>query len=223
MKLAHYKLDKVFEFEDFPVYEWVIESETLFLEYVQELYGQSKGGEGAFILSEIDKELNFEKNVEMVMSLLELDCNDKKILTRLYTQLEEIAIGEKMYERTQSFFKEMQNYMLQLDQESEYILDISYDIDVFNFLKSMKVKLEIVGETFLEKVVMYIKLVYNLFKKKLVIFINLRSYLTKEELQQLLEVAKYLGIFILLVENCQKSLIKSNGLCIIDIDGCEIY
>lgn len=222
MKLAHYKVDKVFEFDDFPVYEWVIESETLFLEYVQELYRQSKGVDGAFILSETEKELDFEKNVEMVMNPLELDCNDKKILTKLYTQLEEIAIGEKMHERTQSFFQEMQNYMLQLDQESEYILDVSYDIDVANFLKAMKLKLEMTGETFLEKIATYMKLVHHLLKKKLMIFVHLRSYLTEVELIQLLELAKYLNVSILLIESSQKSLIKGNGLCIIDADRCEI-
>ena len=59
MKMVHIELDNAIISNQDVFTEWIIELPAVMMKYVQELYHQCGGGEGRFVLSQGDKEIDF--------------------------------------------------------------------------------------------------------------------------------------------------------------------
>ena len=221
MKLVHVNMERKL-LDDNVVTEWVIEAPEEFTRYVQELYMQCEGAEGDFVLSDGEKELGIAKNVEFLDSVLDLDVNERKILGKLYADLEQLAYSEKFVVRTQEMIQYMRTYIFELEQETDFMLDVDDGVDMSAFFKGSCVKLEAVETGILEKIVLYIKVARLLLKKQVFVFVNVRSYLTVRQVEQLIKEAAYQEVQILLIENVMRDCVNSERRCIIDSDKCEI-
>lgn len=222
MKLVHKDLARQIILEERQCCEWIIESPELFSKYVQELYIQSEGGEGAFVLSDNDKELSIEKCVEVIINPFSVDVNDKKLLNKLYSELKEIAFGETMYLKTQELLAGLQGYFSELEQHGAYFLTTDMETDVVAIFKAMGVRVENCSDNFLQNIDQYIKLVASLLRKKVIIFVNLGSYISTEQIEQLAKTAVYNEVSLLFIENQQRNFSTMFRRYIIDKDKCEI-
>ena len=222
MKLVHPDLSRQIVFQNYKPCEWIIESPHLFGKYVQELRRQATGEEGGFVISEGEKEYDVSKCVEIIADPLNVNINEKKILTKLYSELEKIAYGEELFVLTQETLCNLQRYFSELEQVSPYILHIGESVQMLNLFKALEVQMEDYAENYLERIDQYIKIVTELLKKKLLVMINIRSYLDDEQLKQLMSNAAYNEINSLLIESVQRKLIDGLSRYIIDFDGCEI-
>lgn len=221
MKLVHVNMERKL-LDDNVVTEWVIEAPEEFTRYVQELYMQCEGAEGDFVLSDGEKELGIAKNVEFLDSVLDLDVNERKILGKLYADLEQLAYSEKFVVRTQEMIQYMRTYIFELEQETDFMLEVDDGVDMSAIFKGNGVKLEAVETGILEKIVHYIKVARLLLKKQVFVFVNVRSYLTVRQVEQLIKEAAYQEVQILLIENVMRDCVNSERRCIIDSDKCEI-
>ncbi|MBD5452238.1 MAG: type II-A CRISPR-associated protein Csn2 [Lachnospiraceae bacterium] len=201
---------------------WVIESPKKFAEYVQELCVQQAGGEGRFVLSENDKEVNFEKYVEIVINPFSVDINDKRILGKLYKELQQKALGETMYLHTQKIISALNQYFMELEQQETYFLTVDEEIDMTAIFKAMGVKVESYADNYIQNISQYMKLIAELLDKKVMIFVNLRSYMEIEQIEEIMKEAVYNGIEVLFIESNQKNFPKGITQYIIDNDICEI-
>lgn len=223
MKLVSAELTHVLLSDKHQVTEWVIESPDLFARYVQELACQSDGKDGSFVLSKNDKIVEISKYMEVIFNPLGIDINNKKIVNRLYLDLERLAKQEEMYFQTQQMRKVLVEYLMELEQKSEYILNFGQEIDLTVLFKAAGIKHEIMEEDYLEKLIRYMKVVAQVLGIKIITFINLRSYLSDMQMEQLLKEAIYQEIQILLVENQERACLTDTFRYIIDIDKCEIF
>lgn len=221
MKLVHVNMERKL-LDDNVVTEWVIEAPEEFTRYVQELYMQCEGAAGDFVLSDGEKELGIAKNVEFLDSVLDLDVNERKILGKLYADLEQLAYSEKFVVRTQEMIQYLRTYIFELEQETDFMLDVDDGVDMSAIFKGNGVKLETVETGILEKIVHYIKVARLLLKKQVFVFVNVRSYLTVRQVEQLIKEAAYQEVQILLIENVMRDCVNSERRCIIDSDKCEI-
>ena len=221
MKLVHVNIERKL-LDDNVVMEWVIEAPEEFTRYVQELYMQCEGAEGDFVLSDGEKELGIAKNVEFLDSVLDLDVNERKILGKLYADLEQLAYSEKFVVRTQEMIQYMRTYIFELEQETDFMLEVDDGVDMSAIFKGNGVKLEAVETGILEKIVHYIKVARLLLKKQVFVFVNVRRYLTARQVEQLIKEAAYQEVQILLIENVMRDCVNSARRCIIDSDKCEI-
>lgn len=124
--------------------------------------------------------------------------------------------------KTQEMKQYLQEYLLQLEQETDYILDLADEIDFASLFKAFGIKYEVLEENFLERLVRYMRIVERLLKKKLFVFVNLRSYLSNQQIDELIKEATYQEIQLLLIETCARDCIEGVTRYIIDKDGCEI-
>lgn len=223
MRLVHYELTEAILDENTAFTEWIIESPDIFSEYIQELNGQLAGEEGRFVLSENNKELDLEKKADMVINPFSVDVNSRKILNKLYQELTGLSREEQMHTKTLELFRHIQEYMLDLEQCTSYILEFDQEIDIAALLKAVNVHYEMKDVDFLEKIVQYIKIMAAVAGTKLFVIVNLRSYLTDLQMQNLIQECEYQDIKILFIENQQRSCMKRGKRYIIDIDKCEIY
>lgn len=224
MKLVHPDFTlPIIEENSYICYEWIMESPEYFSRYVQELFNQMNGGEGNFVLSSDEKELDISKTMEIIVNPLSVNINDRKIINKLYSELSQTAYDSENYLATQGILADIQKYFLNLEQAGNYMLEMDSEIDITALFKALNIKLEIFADDFFEMLNQYIKIAAELMKKKIVVFVNLGSYLSKEQLEELLKNAAYNEIILLLIENQQKDYFLEDTKCIIiDKDGCEI-
>lgn len=223
MKLAFAELGNLVLSDKNQVTEWIIESPNLFARYIQALIYQCEGKEGGFVLSKNDKIVEISKYMEIVVNPFAIDINSKKILNKLYLDLDKLAKSEEMYLQTKQMMQSLMEYLMELEQKSDYILDFEHEFELTAIFKAVGIKHELIGEDYFENLIRYIKIIVQVLGIKVVVFVNIRSYLSDEQMNQLLKEAFYQEIQILLIENQERSCLKDTFRYIIDKDQCEIF
>lgn len=203
--------------------EWIIESPKLYAYYLQELFLQQNGEEGRFVLSDKEKELNIAKNMEIIVNPFQIEINGRKILNKLYAELDQLSKSELMYVKTLELTGKIQEYLLELEQNTEYVLEFDMDLDMPALFKSVGIRYEVQETDFFEQIIRYIKIAVNVLATKVFVFINLRSYLTDLQMQELIKEISYQDVKGLFIENHERSCMEGGMRYIIDRDGCEIY
>ena len=223
MKLIHFNLTSELLGGVTRYTEWIMESPEVFFAYVGELNDQIAGKEGKFVLSENNKELELSKAADLLINPFSTEVNTRKILNKLYLELTERSREEQMYMKTVELFNQIQEYMLELEQQSSYILDFNRETDVSILLKALSVQYEVKETGYWERLIQYIKIMASAAGIKVFIFVNLRSYLSDAQMEELIKELEYQDVSGLFIENQQRSCLKGVKWYIIDKDQCEIY
>ena len=222
MKLVHSETPYALLESNSKCSEWIVENPETFSSYIQEIMQQCRGEDGRFVLSQGEKELDIAKNVEVIFDIFSVDCNDRRILSKLYAQLEQLAYGEMFYVRTRELAQRLQAYVMDLEQETDHILNMEQMLDLPAILKALGVKFESLEDVFFERMIRYMKLMSSILNKKLFILINARSFISDAQMQMLIDELKYQDFKILFVESFARDCIPSVQRCIIDKDNCVI-
>lgn len=159
MKLVSCELANAILSDENMVTEWIVESPNLFSQYVQELLQQCEGGDGQFVLSHNNKIIEISKYMEIIFNPFSVEINSKKILTKLYSDLDKLAQSEEMYLQTRQLIQVLTEYLLELEQKSEHILTFEQEIDLTLLFKATGIRHEIIGENYFEKLIRYIRIV----------------------------------------------------------------
>lgn len=223
MKLVHPELSRAIIDDTVDYTEWIIEATESFAAFVYELKSQCDGNDGRYVLSDADKELGISKNMDIVFDIFSIDINSKKIVNKLYEEMHQVAYSEKLYVKTQEIAQSIQKYILELEQETDYILTFTEDVDWMAIFKALRVQHEIIEEDYFEKLIRYIKVATVVMKYKIFVFVNLRSYLSDLQMQKLIQEAIHQEVKLIFVENCVKDCMGEGLRYIIDRDQCEIY
>lgn len=222
MKLVHQDFSRpIFEEKDDFV-ELIIESPECFGAYISELAEQCKGQEGRYVLSDKERELDIAKNVEIIFDIFSLEINEKRILNKLYSEMNELAKSEEFFVKTQEVIQGIQKYLLDLEYATDYILTFEQEIELLALFKAAGLRHEEIEENYFERIIRYVKIVVSILHIRVLVFVNLRSYLTDEQIQELMKEALRQQIYVVLVENSQKNCIEGGKRYIIDKDMCEI-
>lgn len=223
MKLAHPELTGQLLLSNEKPCMWVIESPKDFSSYTWELFRQSEGEEGRFVLSEGEKEKDISKYAEVLFNPFTANINDRKVLNKLYSELSVLAAGEEMYMRTQEIKNNLLSYFLELEHASSYMLETDTDLDVTGIFKIMGIRFSSYTDDFVGNLNQYIKIMAELMHKKVIVLVNIGSFVSEDQLEQILQNAVYSEIALLMIENMQRKLKDEVYQYIIDKDGCEIF
>lgn len=221
MKLVYLKYDLKMELQENRVFVLSIENEAVFSEMVCDLWRQTNGEEGGFLLSEDDKIYSLSSMLEFIVNPFSIDCNNRKILSKLYKELQETA-SSVMQQELGGINTAALQFLEKLEMETPYSLHYRLDMDFHALLKCYDVKLEIAGESFLDKIVNYMKILHQLCGKELVVFLNLKQYLSKKEMQLLYQFAFYEKIYVMIIEGSASALGENEIGLIYDPDLCII-
>ena len=161
MKLVHTNLNTAVLSDKYVFTEWIIESPKLYAYYLQELFLQQNGEEGRFVLSDKEKELNIAKNMEIIVNPFQVEINGRKILNKLYAELDQLSKSELMYVKTLELTGKIQEYLLELEQNTEYVLEFDMDLDMPALFKSVGIRYEVQETDFFEQIIRYIKIAVN--------------------------------------------------------------
>lgn len=199
-----------------------IENPKAYSEILSDLWNQIEGMEGELILSENEKVKKISRDVDIIFNPFGLDCNNKKVLTKLYQELKGLT-NENLLNESVEINKQILEYLERVINQVPYSLDYEVDFDVTNLLKIYDVRVNGFAENLLEKIVEYIKVMNRICNIQIFTFVGLKQYLTGNELKQLYEFIFYEHIFMIILEpvftksvNGEKGWILDSDLCIIE-------
>lgn len=222
MKLMHVDFAEPIKIQLDKITEWIIESPELFSKYLYELTMQLEGAEGEFVLSTNEKELAISKTVTIIFDPITININDKKILSKIYNELQKIAINEEMYIHTKEITNVLQQYFLELEHNYDFTLNIENEMDLQGLFKLLGIHIESETLSYFERFLQFIKVQNIVLSKKLIILVNCRCFFTENQLEELFLFAKHNEIPILLIEATQRDFTNKTIKYIIDSDKCFI-
>lgn len=221
MNIAYHKLGINVELNENKVNVIVIENPRSMAEMIYDLNQQNLGNVSEFVIAENDKTLNFNHTAAVIFNPVTVDCNEKKILNKLYSEISAEA-KENFYEKTNLLNSNIIKYMDELLIKVPYPVTYSENLDIADFLKAVNVCIDDCSETFLEKITNYIKIIASLNNIKVVFMLNIKSYLDIKDIEELYKEARYNKIFLVLIENIVRDKIENEDILIIDKDLCTI-
>lgn len=221
-KLVYGKYDIFMSLEENYVNELIIENPPILAEMVQELTAQADGGEGGFVLSEDGKPLSVEKNLVFIKDPFSVDVNQRKLLSRLYEELEEHT-KDTLFLEVEDFYHAYIRYMNGVCEKSGLFLTYEEEPKVEDIFKLAKLRIDCQAESLVEQIAEYIRVWAELLHQEVFVFLNLKLFLTKEELEALYQECFYRKVQMILIEAVFTEKMPEEKIYLIDKDKCIIY
>lgn len=199
----------------------VLEEKQMRLKLIEELCQQCKGEMEYFVLSEKDKILKMQKTVDILLDPFVFDCNNRKVLTKLYQDIRDYG-NEELYQEKEKINREILVLLDKIMFNVPYHITTSLEFDWVELCKLYNVQIETSGDTLLEKLMDYIRVMSCLCGYKVFVLLNFTMYLKEEELEKLCEFGVYLKVYLLFIEYTISDAILGKNTCIVDKDYCMI-
>ena len=224
MKIINKNWQRRIEVEDNIIYRLVFENKKYYRENIIELINQHRGNEGSYTLSNNNKEILFDKNSFILTDLFNIDINNKKVLSKIYSSLlkeivEDISSYNELSTNIRVYFEKLIfNSSLEIEQNEE--------IDMSSLLKLGDFKVHVENDNILEKFVKFLKVLTELCGYKIIFVVGLHNVFTQGEIIEIYKEVCLNKINIINIEYQQFNNL-SNGnyreiVYIFDKDNCEI-
>jgi len=200
----------------------VIENQKAFSEFVFNLVMKNEGKDADIVISENFEEVKFDKVADVITDIINIDCNNKKVISKLYSKLSEVAFYEENYIITQEVISKINEYLLTITESLPCSICFDENVELGMLFKSVSLKVETIGKKLLEKLCDYVEIMVEFCETELFVFVNLKSYLRLEELQEFYKFISYKKVNILIVENVMRDKIDGEKVKLIDSDLCEV-
>lgn len=198
-----------------------MENPIMMQTFVENLWKQSNGDEGEIFLTDGDKSFRMDKDVRVVFNPFAIDINERKILTKLMGELQEISETE-LYIMKTALNSAIVSFIEEVSGHIPYPVSYSLDLDVQQLLKVYDVRLDMQCSTLLERVIDYMKLSHQVLGVKLFVFVHLRDYFSNEDFDKLYEMVAYEQLSVLLLESRAVDTYPKEQWWIVDADNCII-
>lgn len=200
----------------------VVENASLFSEMTGDLWRQKNSEGGNWILSEAEKNYRIDKKMEVIFNPFAVSCNDRRILNKLYADLNSIAVLEYA-ETIADINKSVITFVDEILQKMPYSLISDLELDVMGLLKLYGVKIDEECTDVVEHLTSYIKLMHQVCGVEVFAFVNLKHYLSSEELDLLYQDCAYEQVGLIDIEGVDsKEKLERERYKIIDKDLCII-
>lgn len=222
MKLVERELGLEIELKENIVSVIVVENISMRLPLIEELYSQSIGKDGNWLLVENEKRYDLSKKAEVILEPFSLDLNNKKVKTKLYQEIKTVA-QEYMFSQGVELHSDICKYLETVFEKLPYPIKYEQEWNVLELLKAYGVELVEECDSVCEKLFHYIKLLNELCGIHIFVAVNLKQYLTKDQLFELYKMEKYIKIQLVLIESCvQTERMEGEEVYILDEDRCII-
>lgn len=196
----------------------IIEEPLLYRSVVNDLQQSIKEDSNKWIFSEDDKVLKKSSIINIVNSIFMLSFENNKISNVIVSDMNDIALNEENFSKTQKLLNEIEKYLYDLEWEVSYDVNIEM-CDIKDIIKS-SYKGVIEPEEYVDKLISYIKIVSRILKKEIILFIGIQSYFSLEEWKEIEKAALYEKMYIVCIE--RTDYLYCDNKVIIDKDGCRV-
>lgn len=221
MRLAYPPYGLNMLFEEGKINVLIVENPAAVRNMLGDIWRQAEGGVGEWILSEDEKILAFSKSVACVYNVFSLDYNEKRILNKVYSEINELALSEYAVE-TAELNGKIVEYLDKLLINTPYYLEYKLELELGGLLKLYDVKFGIEDMPLLERLINYVKITNMVLRPQVYVFLNLKQMFSTDEIDQFYEVIRYEKVNVLLLEQTDNNVKDVEKHWIIDPDLCMI-
>lgn len=222
MRISSERLETQIELDVSRPFLLCIESPKEYFNTVNELMNAFAGNISEYTFWDGDKQINAEKEGELLTDMFSFGLSDKKIINLLYKRLQSNFNNGQLIFEFQKLRSVSEHFLSNLCETEDFALTYS-EMTFDALLKAVSIRPEENYETLLEKVICYINLFIELKNIRFLAFVGLKSVLSDEDLRLLYRHSKLHKLSLLLVE-CGKirPLLEEEKVIIITEDLCEI-
>ena len=224
MMIINKNWQRKIEIEDNIIYTLVFENKKYYRKNIIELINQHKGNEGSYILLNDNKEISFDKNSYIITDIFNIDINNKKVLSKIYSSLlkeivEDISSYNELSTNIRVYFEKLIfNSSLEIDQSEE--------IDMSSLLKLGDFRVHVENDDILEKFLKFLKVLTELCGCKIIFVVGLHNVFTQDEIIEIYKEVCLNKINIINIEYQQFNNLSTKNyreiVYIFDKDNCEI-
>lgn len=222
MMIAYYPLSFTAEIEEGFVSTIVIENQSVFSKFVNDIYNQIDGYDGDVVLSDNSKIIELRKKAELVTQFIPFEVNKKDLLTKIYADLKLKAVNEVNYQKTQELIGGIYNFLYEISEEMDNIVTMNLPDDISGLLKIFDLRIADDDMSLSEKIMEYMTAVNRYKGEKVFFFVNLRSYLTDNQTRELFENIVLEKMNAYFIENKEYTRLENEKVVIVDEDMCVI-
>lgn len=220
MKFTYPAIGKVFDLEDERVHALTIENPKLFYELLSDLQKQIDGNDGKSVISKENKILQIPKSIELISQFISFDINQKSLINKALSKMEQIAI-EDYYAETMGQIGKLEGFLYKLASHCSGNIEFN-KLEISGILHNAGFAFSNNHDSLCEKIADYMELVTDYIGEKAFFFVNLRSYVSEQDYGLLLDTITRHRYQALMIENHAYPLHKLEKRYIVDIDLCEI-
>ncbi|MDY3828405.1 MAG: type II-A CRISPR-associated protein Csn2 [Clostridium sp.] len=222
MRLVERELGIEIELKENIVSVIVVEEVNLRLSMIDELYSQIMGKDGNWLLTENEKDYELGKKVEIILEPFSLELNNRKVKTKLYQDIKNIA-QDYSFSQGLELHSHICNYLESLLERIPYPVKYEEEWNILELLKAYGVEIDEECDSICDKIFNYIKLINHVCGISIFITVNIKQYLTEEQILELYKIAIYNKIQLVLIEfNMINRKLDCEEIYILDKDRCII-
>lgn len=221
MKLSSINFDSPFELSPDRVQVLVVEQPGMLYGLAKEFFRQTCGEPGSFVLSDNSEMLNIPRNLLFIYDYLLLDNNERKHISYLYKQLQQIT-EENFADEFNDIRQKTAELFCKLNGTGDFEIDYNEDAGLSEILKAYGVSFRQNEDKLPENLLDYIGVSAMVQPVRCVVLLNVKSFLTKSELLMFYREMQLEEISLFLIENCEREALPMENIRIIDKDLCEI-
>lgn len=207
--------------DDFDSIVLIIQNKKKLLKILNDLCDDCLNMQFIKIIDEKGRLLKLSDYLDVIVSLFNIDVNNKKNLNALYRQIKKTNI-EDFYESINIITNNLQKLFGSINLESSLNLISDIDINEEDILKLLKIQINDNDENMVNRIMNYLKVGIELRNIKKYLFFNLSSLLSFEEINLLLHDCKIIGIQIINIEYEDLPKLDFDIKKILDDDICLI-
>ena len=182
---------------------------------------QVEGKEGGWIVSENDKPLAVNKNVEILFDFISINVNQKTLITKILNEMEQIANKEENINETMQLLSDIERFVMYLNEDFD--LSITCDkLTISQLLKSVGISISVETDDLIEVIYSYMQLIRQFIGEKLFVFVNFRSFVSQKQFSDFAMTIIGHDYQVIFLENKEYDKIAKESRLIIDQDLCEI-
>ena len=199
MKLVHPEYTFQIDFQEGVIQRLVVESPAVLSEFIVDFRKQLDGREGKWILSHDGEILKIHDNCELIMSIFDLEINQRKMLNALYDELASEINDTELLADWREMNSKLEGILNKAIDSTGY--DISYgELELKSLFKALELKFRENEESYVDYLLEYLQLMSDVRSINIFILVNITSFLEIKEIEYLYEQAFYKKYHLLLLD-----------------------
>ena len=199
----------------------IIEKPDVMYKLIDQLYKSINGEENDIVLSDENTILKISKNVELVTTFIPFNINEKRLITKINSLLEQEAVNEIHYYETMNLLTSIEKYVNKIADVLPCNIDYS-NINISSLIKMCGISIVDDGVSVIERVFNYMTLVRELLGEKVFVFVNMHSFFDINEMKMFVDTLIAHKFYVLLIDSNEYGKINKVRRVIVDKDLCII-
>lgn len=221
MKIVHESIESIIYLDKNYFYSLIYEDQKQYRNFIKNLIKSIDEKEEFLLLYDVNKKLDFSKEVVFIESCFNLDLEEKKLTNYIQKDLVK-NLSEDDINNFNELIIKINEYLKKITLDYDISLNFDNNLTINDFVKSFDVKASFEEEDFILSFVDKVKSIRMLLNKNIFIFNNLHLYFTNEEIEVLKEEMNKLEIYFINVSSFKSELCKNEKVILFDKDLCEL-